>query len=230
MTEIGFDLISDLYLDPEESFNWEGKNTSLYCIVAGNISSNMRTVYQTLAHLSKFYQGIFFVPGLLEYKDSIDPDLRSQELVLLTKKLPKVALLYHHVVIIDGIAILGANGWCADNEENIDEHLIKNRLDDIAYLNKSIMKLQTHLDVKKILLVTACIPRRQLYFGKIPDHVEDHIYPDYCITSDTEMKITNWAFGGFETDVDTVYNSIHFTNNPYLKRKPYWPKRISITI
>lgn len=228
--EIGFDLISDLHLDPEDSFNWEGKATSLYLIVAGNISSDLRTIYQTLAHLSKFYQGIFYVPGLLEYQNIPDPDDRTKELVVLMKKLPKVAMLYHHVVVIDGIAILGANGWSADRPEDIDMNLIKNRLDDIAYLNKSVMKLQTHLDVKKILVITSCIPRRQLYFGKIPDHVEDHIYPDYCLTSDTEMKITNWAFGGIERDVDTVFTGIHYINNPYFKKRPYWAKRITLNV
>ena len=228
--DIGFDLISDLYLSPEDSFNWENKATSLYCIVAGNISDDTRTIFQTLSHLSKFYQGIFYVPGLLEYQNCIDIDLRTKELALLAKKLPKVAFLYHHVVIIDGIAIVGSNGWNADNPDDIDMDLIKNRLDDIAYLNKSVLKLQTHLDVKKILLITACIPRRQLYFGKIPDHVEDHIYPDYCLTSDTEMKITHWAFGGIERDVDTIYNAIHYINNPYIKKRPYWAKRITIDI
>lgn len=228
--EIGFDLISDLHLDPEDSFNWEGKATSLYLIVAGNISSDLRTIYQTLAHLSKFYQGIFYVPGLLEYQSVPEPDERTKELAVLMKKLPKVAMLYHHVVVIDGIAILGANGWSADRPEDIDMNLIKNRLDDIAYLNKSVMKLQTHLDVKKILVITSCIPRRQLYFGKIPDHVEDHIYPDYCLTSDTEMKITNWAFGGIERDVDTVFTGIHYINNPYFKKRPYWAKRISLDV
>jgi len=228
--EIGFDLVSDLNLDPEDSFNWENKATSLYCIIAGNVSSDLRTLYQTLTHMSKFYQGIFYVPGLLEYKDCLDPDIRTKEILAVIKKLPKVAMLYHHVVIIDGIAILGTNGWSADRKEDIDMNLIKNRLDDIAYLNKSVIKLQTHLDVKKILLISACIPRRQLYFGKVPDHVDDHIYPDYCLQSDTEMKITNWAFGGIETDVDTVYNGIHYLNNPYYKKRPYWAKRITIDV
>lgn len=228
--EIGFDLISDLHLDPEDVFNWEGKATSLYCVIAGNISYDLRTVYQTLSHLSKFYQGIFYVPGLLEYTYSNDIEIRTEELLKICKKLPKVAMLYHHVVIIDGIAVLGANAWNADNPKNIDLILVKNRLDDIAYLNKSVLKLQTHLDVKKILVITACIPRRQLYFGKIPDHVDDHIYPDYCIQSDTELKITNWAFGGLENDIDTIYNGIHYVNNPCRKKQPYWAKRINIEI
>jgi hypothetical protein len=228
--EIGFDLISDLDLDPEESFNWEGKATSLYCLVAGNISYDLRTVFQTLSHLSRFYQGIFYVPGLLEYKTTVNYNIRTKEIETLVKRLPKVALLYHHVVIIDGIAILGVNGFNADNPDDIDHQLITARLDDIAYLNKSVAKLQTHLDVKQILIMTACVPRKQLYFGKIPEHVDDHIYPDYCFQSDTEMKITHWAFGGTQTETDTVYQSVKYFNNPYKKVGPYWPKRISLEI
>jgi hypothetical protein len=228
--EIGFDLISDLDLDPEENFNWEGKATSLYCLVAGNVSDDLRTVFQTLGHLSRFYQGVFYVPGLLEYKNSVDYEIRTKEIESLVKRLPKVALLYHHVVIIDGIAILGANGFSADDPNDIDMQLIKARLDDIAYLNKSVAKLQTHMDVKRILMVTACVPRKQLYFGKIPEHVDDHIYPDYCFQSDTEMKITHWAYGGTETMSETVYQSVTYLNNPYRKKGPYWPKRVSIEI
>jgi len=228
--EIGFDLIGDLDLDPEESFNWEGKATSLYCLIAGNISYDLRTVYQTLSHLSKFYQGIFYVPGLLEYKTSATHEIRTKELNTIVKRLPKVAMLYHNVVIMDGIAILGANCFNADNPDDIDIELIKSRLDDIAYLNNSVQKLQTHLDVKKILVLTACIPRKQLYFGKVPEHVDDHIYPDYCFKSDTEMKITHWAYGGTKNISETVYNSVTYVNNPYPKKGPYWPKRINIEV
>jgi hypothetical protein len=167
---------------------------------------------------------------LLEYKTSVDYNNRTKEIETLVKRLPKVALLYHHVVIIDGIAILGVNGFNADNPDDIDQQLITARLDDIAYLNKSVAKLQTHLDVKQILIMTACVPRKQLYFGKIPEHVDDHIYPDYCFQSDTEMKITHWAFGGTQTDTDTVYQSVKYFNNPYKKVGPYWPKRITIDI
>lgn len=228
--EIGFDLIGDLYLDPEDSFNWENKSTSLYCIVTGNISHDLRTVFQVLSHLSKFYQGIFYVPGLLEYKSSNDYDNRTKELISLVKKLPKVALLYHHVVIIDGVAILGANGWSADNPDDISIELVKYRLDDIAYLNKSIEKLQTHLDVKRILVVTSCIPGKALYFGKIPNHVSDHIYPEHCLSNDTEMKITHWAFGTSERNINTVINGVTYVNNPFQKNMPYWAKIIKIEI
>ena len=44
---IGFDVISDLNLDAEDHFTWEGKATSLYLIIAGNISNDMRVIHQS---------------------------------------------------------------------------------------------------------------------------------------------------------------------------------------
>jgi len=111
MQEIGFDIISDLNLDPNDSFNWENKATSLYCIVAGNISSNLRTVIQVLLHLSTKYQGVFFVPGRLEYETSDNFAKRTEELSSIAQGIPNLVMLYQNVIVVDGIAILGSNGW-----------------------------------------------------------------------------------------------------------------------
>lgn len=232
--EIGFDVISDLNLSPDESFNWEGKATSLYCIVAGNISSDLRTIFQTLAHLSRFYQGVFYAIGSLEYDGVKDISYRTEELLSLCRKVPNLAVLDHHVVIIDGIAILGANGW-SSNEFNLDSdtavQISQSRLEDIAYLNKSVEKLQKHLDVKKILLVTHGVPKKELYFGEHPVNFKNQkIHLDYCLHSDTEGKISHWIFGTYNKVVDTVLNNINYINNSYYKRKPYWAKRITISI
>lgn len=223
--EIAFDIISDLYLDPNDSFNWEGKPTSLYCVVAGNISSDLRTILQTLLHLSKFYQGIFYVPGSLEYKNH-DIDQRTQELINLCSSLPKVALLYYHVVILNGIALMGANGWSNTENSEADQQ----RYEDIAYLNKSVEKLQKHLDVKKIILISNSVPKKELFFGEAPDNFDNRVTLDYCLKSDTEFKISHWIFGTYEKIVDTTIDNINYINNPYFKRRPYWAKRISVNI
>ena len=80
MQDIGFDVVSDLNLSPNDSFNWEGKATSLYCLVAGNVSSDSRTIVQTLAHLARFYQGVFYVPGMLEYQTTLSINERTDEI------------------------------------------------------------------------------------------------------------------------------------------------------
>jgi len=102
MQEIGFDIISDLNLDPNDSFNWENKATSLYCIVAGNISSNLRTVIQVLLHLSTKYQGVFFVPGRLEYETSDNFAKRTEELSSIAQGIPNLVMLYQNVIVVDG--------------------------------------------------------------------------------------------------------------------------------
>jgi hypothetical protein len=231
--EIGFDIISDLYLTPEESFNWENKATSLYCVIAGNLSADSRTIYQTLGHLTNFYQGVFYVPGPLEYQNSINVNTRSQELFNLCKRIPKVAFLFHHIVVINGISILGCNGWGVNPNELVHilpEQIETARYEDILYVKNSINKLQMHGDVKKILIVSNSVPKKQLYFGEIPDYYDDRIQLDFGLTNDTESKITNWVFGTYDKVVDTTIDNINYVNNPYYKIKPYWPKRINVTV
>jgi hypothetical protein len=225
--EVSFDIISDLYLNPEDNFNWEGKSTSLYCIVAGNVSSDLRTLFITISHLSKFYQGIFYIPGVLEYTGAVSFEDRTKEILNIFKPLNNIAILYHHVVIIDKVAVLGANCWSLENKTNILDNTMY-RLEDIAYLNRSVQKLQTHLDVKNIILVTNAVPKKELYFGEEPNQYTDHVYPELCLNKDTEFKITHWVYGTYDKSVETNINNITYINNSYYKRKPYWPKRVTV--
>ena len=227
--EIGFDILSDLRLDPNESFNWENKATSLYCVLAGNVTHNMRTLWQTLGHLSKFYQGIFYIPGPLEYVSGDDVEKRTADIQQIAGRVPNVAVLHQHVVIVDGIAILGCNGW-EDENPNFQHLLTSLRLEDIAYLNKSIDRLQRHIDVKKILVVSSAVPKKELYFGLAPPRAEEAIHLDFALGNDTEHKVSHWAFGTTEKIVDTTIGNINYVNNPYFRKLPYWPKRISIKV
>lgn len=232
MVDIGFDVISDLNLSPDDSFNWEGKATSLYCIVAGNVSSDLRTVIQTLAHLQRFYQGVFYVFGTLEYENCEDVEKRTQQLVNYCKKIPNVAVLHHHVVIVDGVAILGANGWTSKDSDSSDLHIKQEvlRFSDLAYLKQSIEKLQKHLDVKKIILITNSVPKLDLYFKQEPDVVKSQLPLDICLESDTEMKITKWIYGSYNNTVDITYGNIQYIANPYSGGKNYYAKRINVII
>ena len=156
MQEIGFDIISDLNLGPEDSFNWENKATSLYCIVAGNISSNLRTVIQVLLHLSSKYQGVFFVPGRLEYETTDNLMRRTEELSSIAQGIPNLVMLYQNVIVVDGIAILGTNGW-GNIEQSLDSRnvaMTAAKYEDFSYLLNCLGKLQKHLDVKKIVILT----------------------------------------------------------------------------
>lgn len=229
--KIGFDVISDLNLSPNDSFNWENKATSLYCIVAGNISNDLRTIGITLAHLSTCYQGVFYTLGSLEYKDSPDIDKRSEDLESLCSSLRNVVLLQHQVVIIDGIAILGCNGWYenADSANLVNEAKIQiERYDDIRYLKSSIEKLQRHLDVKKIVIVSNAIPAAALCFGEVPDSLPEQIPLNLALIADTEKKVSHWVYGTYKKIVDTTINDINYIANPYFKGNSYWAKRIEL--
>ncbi len=230
---VGFDLISDLFLEPEDSFNWESKATSLYCLVAGNISTDLRTIEQTLAHLSRFYHAVFYTPGFLEYSGVADAYSRTDELLNICQSLRGVTLLHHHVVIIDGVAVIGANGWYGTDEKFSMIEQAQNevlRFEDLAYLHATIEKLQIHLDVKKIIIVSSSVPKFNLYFGEYPESAQDQISLDVTLAADTQNKTKYWAFGTYEKIVDTKIDGIHYINNPYLKNRPYWAKRISVTV
>ena len=229
--KIGFDVISDLNLKPNELFSWEGKATSLYCIIAGNISNDLRTIHQTLLHLSHFYQGVFYTAGSLEYEGAVNIPEHTNELFKICKTIRNVAYLHNHVVIIDGIAIVGTNGWYNTNFDNIllgAEELEIERYEDIGYLGNSIERLQLHLDVKKIVIVSHSVPGEELFFGEEPDEIYTIAPLRLSLIKDLEAKVTHWIYGNYDKTVDTVIDGINYVNNSYYKRNPYWAKRIEI--
>jgi hypothetical protein len=233
MNQIGFDLISDLNLSPEDSFDWEGKATSLYCVIAGNISNDLRTIRQTLSHLSRFYQGIFYTLGSLEYDNVEDIDKRTSEVYKIARTVRNVAVMHHHVVVVDGIALIGANGWYGNtvSTDLITDALIEqNRNDDIIYVKNTIEKLQKHLDVKKIIIVSNSVPSIDLYFGEHPANVLNELNLSISLLADTESKVSHWLYGTYGKIVDTNINGINYINNSYFKRSNYWAKRIEITL
>lgn len=230
---IGFDLISDLYLSENDNFDWDGKATSLYCLVAGNISTDLRVVAITLATLSKYYQGVFYIAGALEFEGVDNIAARVNEISRVCRRLRNVAYLHHNVVIIDGVAVLGANGWFGNimlTGPNANQDIVAYRYDDMLYLKNSIEKLQKHLDVKKILIVTNSVPNEELYFGEIPEEVSEEPPLTIVLLSDSENKVSHWAFGTYKKIVDAVYSDINYLNNPSYGSDPYWPKRIEVIV
>jgi hypothetical protein len=232
MNTIGFDLISDLNLSPEDNFNWEGKATSLYCIIAGNISEDLYTIKQTLSHLSKFYQGIFYTLGSLEYHNTSDVVKRTNEIRKACHSIRNLAIMHHHVVVVDGIAVLGANGWYGNtaHDEKTASIIEVHRNEDILYLKNTIERLQKHLDVKHIVIVSNSVPGIDLYFGEHPETVDIQLNLNIALIADTENKVSHWLYGTYGKVVDTNINDINYINNSSFKRNPYWAKRVEIKI
>jgi hypothetical protein len=232
MQDIGFDIVGELYIEPNDSFNWENKATSLYCIVTGNISSDTRTLMQVLVHLSKYYQGVFFVPGSLEYKNTDDIATRTDEIAHLCSHISNVILLHQTIIVVDGVGVVGINGWSnAGSIDTVSEMMrTAARYEDAKYLTATLGKLQRHLDVKKIVVITNAVPKEELYFGEEPITVYDQTPLTNILDVDTEHKVRHWVFGTYTKPVDTVLNDIQYLNNPYLGNKPYWPKRLTVSV
>lgn len=225
-----FDIVSDLYLTGQEQFNWEGNPTSLFCLVPGNVSSDLTVLQKTLEHLSRYYQGVFFIDGSLENPDINFRDQRVKELMKICSRLQNVVYLHANVVIVDGIALVGINGWEEGAMINATTDIFQtkaNRYEDIYYLEKTLERLQLHVDVRKIIVISNSVPAKELYFGQENPFIDD-LFPVNVLYKDTENKISKWVYGTSNKMADTIVHGVNFVNNPKHDRKPYYPKRIEI--
>jgi len=227
--EIGFDIISDLYLEPDESFNWENKATSLYCLIPGNVSLHPITLLQTLKHLSQHYYGVFFMPGPYDCMDQ-NYDLYSKLISSTLSHIQNVTCLYNNVIILNGIAIIGTNGWMGEIYGYDDEEAAELARQDFLYLRETLIKLTRHIGVKKIIILSSTIPNKEMYFGTEPEIVKHQYGLLPALTYDSQFKVTDWVFGNSNKNVDIFLNNIHYVSNPYLKRRPYYAKRIDVDI
>lgn len=228
----GFDLISDLNLEPDDSFDWAGKPTSLYCVIPGNISKDLPTVYRVLKHLGTLYRGVFFIDGVLENTDLSTKQRRNDELERFCSQFRNIIYLHNNVVIVDGVALLAINGWTTYHADlNIfDEIQVKcYRYEDISYFDHTLEKLQLHVDVKKIVVISNAVPLKELYFNEYHDE-DDDMFPTHMLYKDTEHKVSHWVFGSYEKIVDMNINHINYLNNSKYDREPYYAKRVEVKI
>lgn len=227
-----FDIISDLNLSENDIFDWEGKPTSLYCVLAGNISNDLHVLYKTVKHLSKLYQGVFYIDGTIENSQIEDKVRVVDEISKMFVSIKNAVYLHNNVVVVDGVALVGVNGWYGNHavtdQDNITLRI--NRYDDLAYLQKTIEKLQLHIDVKQIVIISNSIPSLDLYFGEKPDIDPNEINLNYVLEADTESKVTTWVFGTHKKIVDTKINGVNYFNNPCYNKIPYYPKRVNLDI
>lgn len=225
------DFISDLNLQEDTVFDWTEKATSLFCIVAGGISNNIDKVKETLEHLSKHYRGVFYIDGALEHEIISDYNNTIDKLKEICDEINNVVFLHNHVVVLNGVAFLACNGWFKSHANilNLDDHSIIHELkiEDIAYLTKTIKTLQSHKETKKIVVISGSVPSKEFLYQKDDDHFEK-VEPGLALMADSEIKVKNWVFGGSEIVVDVSINNRRFVNNPYIFGQPYWPKRVEV--
>ena len=258
-----FDLISDLHVETWDSFDWEGQPTSPYCVVAGDISRDRTILVDTLKHLSQHYSGVFYIDGNDEHRWHME-DLGTsyRELNLALKRIPDVVYMQDNVIIINGVAILATNGWWTyDFDRDLDyEQSVAWYRDyvqisssaaasvtgvayhDAAYLANSIKKLQTHQEVKKIVIVSHTVPAPWIVShdinlsGNWRYNCQGNSFLSTALDEDTENKVHTWCFGHYHNSVDRDFAGIRYVSNPRGRANTpwcqytYYPKRIEIQI
>lgn len=236
-----FDLISDLHLDTwNESIDWTDRATSTHCVIVGDVCHDRGLLTKFLKHISTCYQGVFYIDGNDEHKNYIDRLGDSYaDLTHRTSRIPNLVYLQDNVIIVNGVAILGTNGWWGyDLDLTVDSESVKTWLADkegynsviietirkisnidANYIVESVRRLQTHLDVKKIVVVTHTVPRADL-ISHDPDlvHTEKfncmgNRFMQLALDVDTEHKIHTWCFGHYHNKIDQYRDGVRWVNN-----------------
>lgn len=261
--QLAFDLISDFHDDTWPDFDWSGQPTSPIAVVAGDVARDRDRVIQILTHLGQCYQAVFYIDGNEEHKDHWDDIGRSyRDLADRIRSIPNVVYLHDNVIIVDGVAILGTNGWfgydfdgMTDPDQvmqwcvhtyrtpmSVIQGIQAQALQDARYMISSIKRLQTHQDVKRIVVVTHTVPDPQL-IAHDPQLAHTHKfnvmgnrYMMQALGVDTENKIHTWCFGHYHNGVDKIYRGIRFLNNcrgrgdTEWKQHVYHPRRITVEV
>jgi predicted phosphodiesterase len=257
-----FDLISDLHIDTWKDFDWTGQATSPYCVVAGDVTRDRAELLAALEHLGQCYPGgVFYIDGNDEhsyYLDNLGDSYRS--LYHDVSRIKNIVYLQDNVVIINGVAILATNGWWSyDFDSTIDlaqtvewyrdrynlhanDAMAINGIayNDAAYIINSVRKLQTHNEVKAIVLVSHTVPAPWIIehdielAGSYRFNCMGNRHLARAIAEDTESKIHTWCFGHYHKSVDRNLQGIRYVNNcrgrgdsEYCQIS-YFPKRIEI--
>ena len=257
-----FDLISDLHVDTWSTiFNWTGQATSPFCVVVGDVAQDRRTLIKTLTHLAQCYQAVFYIDGNDEHRDHYH-DLAGSyvDLISQLRKIPNLVYLQDNVVVINGVAIMGTNGWWGfdfgpdiDLADSVQHWQDKTNLGldtvqyisslaqtDANYLARSIRRLQTHYDVRHVVVATHTVPVAAL----IAHDIQLEHNPQFncmgnqlleqALDADTSRKIHTWCFGHYHSTVDQIYRGTRFVNNCRGKEKTdyaksvFYPKRIVV--
>lgn len=239
--QFAFDLISDLHVETwRTEFDWEGRATSPICIVAGDVARDRSTVCRVLRHLGKCYQAVFYIDGNDEHADYQENLAGSyDDLANRVSAIPNVVYLQDNVIVIDNVAVLGTNGWWnydfdlgIDPEQSALWYQDKWKLtttatkaisrmgnNDASYMINSIKRLQTHNDVKKIVMVSHTVPDPALIAhdidleGKLRMNMMGNRYMMQAMAADTESKIHTWCFGHYHMPIDQTRSGIRFVNN-----------------
>jgi len=252
-----FDVISDLYLENLDDFTWEGKRTSIFCIVAGNISQHRDILFEFLDEISSYYNAVFFIDGQLEHQSFSDDFAASyQNLEDGIEYIDRVVFLHENIVVLDNATIVATNGWtnfnfCNKNHDigdtiefldlrglkTIEEstEVLGMSLIDSDYMYQSIATCQSMNDCNNIIVVTNTVPLPNLinhnndYDGTALGDMTGNNGIAECLDNDIKNKVKTWVFGNFPEDLDYNIDGVRYMNNPAQHRdiNSYYPKQLS---
>lgn len=251
---LAFDLISDLHVETWPEFDWQHQATSPFCVVAGDVARDPEILKETLTHLGQCYKAVFYIDGNDEHRWFYN-DLESsyRDLKLTVKDINNVVYLQDNVAIINGVAILGANGWWtwdfdpsitkADAQTWFMDYVSCSPMtpeivtgfaeSDAVYLRQSVAKLQKHQDVKKIIIVTHTLPNSRFIdhdislLGNYRYNCMGNNLLQQALLSDTEHKISHWCFGHYHGgNIDQIIDGIRYVNNYRGRGDTSWSKSV----
>lgn len=228
--QLAVDIISDLHLESADAFDWDNKPTALFCVIPGGLTNNLEVMDAVFEKLSLVYRGVFYIDSGKDHTNLSDVASRVDQITEICKKHNNVVYLHNHVVILNGVAFVGINGWYknTDIDDPIEQISVDTlKMQDIAYLSNAIKTLKKHSDVNRVLVISSSVPAETFLYN----HVFDgnlKVEPAMALYSDEQSMIKTWIFGGSKIIVDTVYQNRRFINNPCSAGQPYWPKRVVV--
>jgi predicted phosphohydrolase len=204
---------------------------------------------------------VFYIDGNDEHHDYLHTlGYSYADLVSRVNNIPNVVYLQDNVVVIDGVAILGTNGWWGfdfdlgidyigcqewyrekfEISESAAQNVARLANTDSVYMSSSIKRLQTHKDVKKIVVVTHTVPDPVLIShdinleGTWRLNTMGNQLMRQAHQVDTEKKIHTWCFGHYHSAVDQVRDNVQYINhcrgrgNTDYGQHVYYPRRITV--
>lgn len=250
---INFDVISDLYLNNVDGLDWSNKVTSLFCLVAGNITSNHAVLKEFLAQLSTLYRGVFYIDGDLEHDEFGGEFYNSyKSLSNISEDMDNVFFLHENIVVLEHVVIVGSNGWTSFDfvdEDALEEsiktlvnseamsseaamEIFKMSVSDTQYLGRSIASCQTMDEVKEVVVITNTIPRPDLvkhnvnYQNTLLGNTCGNSSITGCLDRDSNSKVKTWVFGRYPYEIDQKLDGIRYLSNPGIGKDIdiYYPK------
>lgn len=242
--DMKFDLISDLHLDQWSTNikDWRGLGTSLTCVVAGDVSKDLRLATSFLKHLCGCYKQVIYVDGNHENHGSYhDIPGRQQQIDDMTASIENLTYLADSACVIEGTAFIGTNGWwtfdyaalnnlgskldAMDHFCRKEKHSMRDAMhiwtaanEQASFLCDVTATLQDNDDVHEIVVVTHTVPRHDLIFPRKYD-INDHGKMGNSsmldvLRYDINGKISTWCFGHYHGyNLDVMKDGVRYVSH-----------------